>query len=110
MSKFTRGPWISSAWTTDAGWAPSTQRIQIETEDGAYLIATYNTDFCEYPDNETNAANARLISAAPDLLSAAKCAANVLALLSKEVEALGLRAENVPQMLRDAIAKAEGQS
>ena len=51
-----------------------------------------------------------LLLASPDLLAAAKCAANVLALLSKEVEALGLRAGNVPQMLREAIEKAEDAS
>lgn len=54
-------------------------------------------------------ANADLIAAAPTLLAAAECAANVLTLLSAEVAALGLRAENVPTKLRAAIAAARGQ-
>lgn len=41
------------------------------------------------------------------LLSAAKCAENVLWLLEDEVNRLGLRAGNVHQLLKDAIAKAE---
>lgn len=41
-----------------------------------------------------------------ELVAAAQCAANVLSLLDAEVKALGLRAENVPERLRAAIARA----
>lgn len=58
--------------------------------------------------NEERAANACLIAAAPDLLSAARCALNVLFLLEKEVSALGCNAKNVPENLRAAIAQAIG--
>lgn len=54
----------------------------------------------------TNEADARLIAAAPDMLTALECASNVLSLLEAEVKALGLKAENVPGMVRAAIEKA----
>lgn len=49
-----------------------------------------------------------LMTAAPDLLDAAECAARVLFLLEREVSALGLRAGNVRERLSAAIAKAGG--
>lgn len=45
-----------------------------------------------------------------DLLAAAKCAENVLFLLSKELEAMGNKAPNVRQMLSTAIARVEADA
>jgi len=59
---------------------------------------------CRDDENEADAANARLISAAPDLLEACKYTLSVLT---------GERCADPPEvedMLREAIVKAEGSS
>lgn len=43
------------------------------------------------------------------VLSAAKCAENLLFLLSKELDAMGNKAPNVRQMLSNAIARVESE-
>lgn len=54
------------------------------------------------------AANSRLIAAAPELLEALKCAETVLILLNEEVERLGLNGKNVLPKIKAAIRKATG--
>ena len=61
MTGHTKGPWI---YIND--WPD----MRIESADGKYLIADYDTSFIEYPGDDETEANARLIAAAPDLLDA----------------------------------------
>lgn len=62
---------------------------------------------CIVRNHERDSDVARLMAAAPDMLDALKVAANVLFLLSDEVAALGLKAENVAPKVRAAITKTE---
>lgn len=54
--------------------------------------------------------NARMFAAAPEMLEALQLASNTLFLLADEVKTLGLRAENVREKVRAAIAKATGSA
>ena len=66
MSKFTPGPWVASVTYNDGGWEDRYQQINISA--GAILIASYRTTYVEYPEgDDENAANARLIAAAPEM-------------------------------------------
>lgn len=66
-SKHTSGPWECSVEKLDArGWKIPAQWITIYNND--VIIAHYDTRAMEYPDDDVNAANARLIAAAPTLL------------------------------------------
>jgi hypothetical protein len=61
--KATPGPWKSfSEITGDDAWNPEEQTITIGAE--GVLLATYKTEYVEYPDHEQNAANAAFIAAA----------------------------------------------
>lgn len=69
IANHTKGPWEFSVEGNDhGGWRQATQEVRIWS--GATLIAAYDTSFMEYPENDENEANARLIAAAPDLLEA----------------------------------------
>ena len=69
MSKHTPGPWEFEVETNDSGgWRARAQCVRIWN--GATLIADYDTSACEYADDDENAANARLMAAAPELLAA----------------------------------------
>lgn len=69
MSGHTKGPWEADVNVSDGrGWNSPTQHVVISSHDN--IIAAYATDCAEYPDDAENAANARLIAAAPDLLAA----------------------------------------
>lgn len=71
MSGHTPGPWLSIVEVSDGGgWRDKRQSIQVWDDDMQHLIASYTTEYSEYPSDEMNAANARLIAAAPDLLEA----------------------------------------
>ncbi len=90
MSKqsYTPGPW--DYWS---GYNPVDElEAQITTEDGDIVIASYNR---QIPEGE---ANAKLLTAAPDLLEALQaCIQQITALCS---------ADDVPDQARAAIAKA----
>jgi hypothetical protein len=64
----TPGPWKSFVETLDhGGWKPETQQVTIGAE--GVLIATYDTSYAEYPDDERNASNAAFIAAvSPDVV------------------------------------------
>lgn len=67
MSVFKRtpGPWqVTIAKYDRGGWEAQKQHISIFDESGYEAIASYSTEYSEYPDDEVNAANARLIAAA----------------------------------------------
>jgi hypothetical protein len=79
-SKATPGPWKAFVEQNNhGGWRPTTQDIAIGAM--GQLIATYSTEYAEYPDDEQNAANAAFIAAANP--------AQVLKLLDR-IEALEL--------------------
>jgi uncharacterized protein YfeS len=99
MSKFTPGPWVIYDDGPD-GSDVILAHIDEENYDIAYIAAD------ERPEDEKKA-NARLIAAAPDLLSAAKNAANVLAAIATgQLVTIG-KDSHALQELRHAIAKAE---
>ena len=77
------------------------QSVRIEA--GDLLVCSYTTEYAEYPDDDTNAANARLIAAAPDLLKA------LHGLLDPATYEDGEWYRQARQAARDAIAKAEGK-
>jgi hypothetical protein len=60
MGKHTSGPWATG------GNVYSHSRTAVMQEESALLVA----EVCDWPDEETDRANARLIAAAPDLLAA----------------------------------------
>lgn len=69
MTGWTVGPWELEVYVSSSGWRGAEQSIAIHS--GNTLIATYVTNYCEYPEsNDENEANARLIAAAPDLYEA----------------------------------------
>ena len=72
MSGFTKGP-----WTYENNWP----EVRIISAGGAHIIADYDTSFVEYPDDEANEANARLIAAAPELYERLKEARDAIASL-----------------------------
>ncbi len=95
----TPGPWVAVE-IGQGGPADAPMPIyEIHSADGRAVIA-------EYVDGK----NAPALSAVPELLEALQLASNVLFLLSDEVKALGLRAENVPEKVRAAILRATGES
>ncbi len=101
MSKHTPGPWTGKSRTlTHGGWRSPEQLIDITA--GETLIASYSTAPSEYPDDQTNVANARLIAAAPDLLEALK------ALCAAPLHSVDARSELWVEAVA-AIAKAEGK-
>lgn len=103
MSKHTPGPWKAVISENNAGgWVPMRQYITIETE--SEIIAAYDTFSCEYPDDDENAANARVMAAAPDLLEALKRCVGSLRSVSP-----GGDGDHDVEFARAAIAKAEGQ-
>jgi hypothetical protein len=59
---------------------------------------------------KSDASEALAAAGMPEMLEVLQCARTVLFLLSDEVAALGLRAENVPQKVADAINKAGGSA
>lgn len=67
---WTGGPWIAEVVEGNSGgWRAQEQSIVIRI--GETLVASYVTSYCEYPESrEENAANARLIAAAPSLYEA----------------------------------------
>lgn len=81
--KHTPGPWSAEDKIDDrGGWHDPRQRILITGPKGV-LVANYTTEFMEYPDDDENAANARLIVAAPDMLEALKdCVAVIEAMIA----------------------------
>jgi len=103
MSKFTPGPWTTNVLDQSIG--------SIETADGSQAIG----HAFEISAADRNAggpirkANALLMAAAPDLLAA--CQAIVWA-HDRDHPAAEILDENSPLLgaIRDAIAKAEGQS
>ena len=64
--KHTPGPWEAKVCINKhGGWRSPSQEVNIGN--GNSLIATYNTDYMEYPSDEENEANARLIAKAPEM-------------------------------------------
>lgn len=95
----TKGPWIATVSVGDRnGWDNPKQVVQIEA-DGGVLIAHYETSYMEYPCDEANKANASLIAAAPELLTA---------LLAMVEEFEGCYADGDPSLVaaKAAIKKA----
>lgn len=73
---------------------------------GAHIVCTLGTTRTDGSPNHS--ANANLIASAPDLLSAARNAANVLAAIATGQLAAIKPDSNALQELRAAISKAEG--
>jgi hypothetical protein len=100
VSKHTPGPWdvVHNSWEVSTVYAASGEvaRCHIDSE------VTEDTQDTLEPIKE---ANARLISAAPDLLKASKRALNVF-----KAQGESVRPGSVLGALADAINKAEGQS
>ena len=90
IATHTQGPWlIGEEQCVDECWS-------IVTTSGGAIVANVN-------DNAKRRANARLISAAPDMLEALRYA-------DAEFERLGLPEDCSPRIgVRAAIAKAEGR-
>ena len=94
VTEHTPGPWNLSA--NEDG------RTYVEaSNDTADDIAALLMDH----DQQQNAANARLIAAAPDLLAACKAALNTPAMNADEMDPIEIEAV---ELARAAIRKAEG--
>lgn len=89
---------------TPGPWKCDLVSLKIWANDGNAEIAQTSSDVSIHEEE----ANAHLISAAPDLLSAARNAANVLAALATGQLAAIHPDSNTLQELRAAIAKAKG--
>jgi hypothetical protein len=76
------------------------------TEIGHTVIAEIHT--APYPV-AVNPANARLIAAAPDLLEACREALKLIANLREDCPVFGFGEDEVEQVIRAAIAKAQGE-
>lgn len=64
MKRYSKGPWIAEVEVNKhGGWQAATQEVTISA--GSVIISTYSTECAEYPDDETNEANARLMASAP---------------------------------------------
>ena len=86
MSEHTPGSWVAEDKIDDrCGWREPRQQILITGPKGE-LIANYTTEFMEYPDDDVNAANARLIAAAPDMLDVHTENARILRYLVNELQ------------------------
>ena len=83
--------------------------IDAESRSICWTTSTLDCDTDEEIITEEDKANAHLISAAPELLSAARNAANVLAALATGQLAAIDPDSNALQELRAAIAKAKGE-
>ena len=100
MSKYSEAPW--------------SYELSDSMEDGedAFLILSEDGDVAEITSSQATAeADASLIAAAPDLLAACKMVQRTLELCrDKTASPLAKAADKsrAEQMLRDAIAKAEG--
>ncbi len=70
--KYTKGEWsLDCRVANRGGWDSDRQYINIIC--GDTLIAHYDTSFVEHPEsNEENEANAKLMTASPELYEAAK--------------------------------------
>ena len=81
----TPGPWRAQVDPRDStSWKPA-QWVAIWA--GNTLIATYDTSYAEYPASDAeNAANARLMAAAPALLEALKTAEALLYAHGKPID------------------------
>jgi hypothetical protein len=92
----TPGPWIASEAGPDS-------LAEIRSASSTTPVVNWQGfDDCFREDDEHNA-NARLIAAAPDLLAACKVALEYLAPVC-------ISSQAIPNMLRAAIAKAEGRT
>jgi len=92
MNEYTKGPWVNSV-------------TGIYAKDGTTIAQVY-TQW----SNDADEANARLISAAPELLEACKAAENDISLFYDEKrEGTNTQTWKVIMKLRTAIAKAEGE-
>ena len=104
MTKHTPGPWTA----TNA--SPLRQYPGISGADG-YLIAQLGSDVLRktlsYRGDDEGQSNARLISAAPDLLEALKKAEAALAIASSYVNMEQRYMRSSLESIRDAIAKAK---
>lgn len=100
---FTPGPWVHYDDTSEAG---KTGRHEIVAH-GKTVAQIYSTRGCE----ETDLSNAKLISAAPDLLNAAESLLQMIEdyEMEDELEA-GEEGAGPVVLIRTAIAKARGQS
>lgn len=119
MSGHTPGPWVECGH--DRGGCQC-RMVWSRTSDGTVATAIHHKAIAcvhqewgdgkdmiygDFPPEEV-AANARLIAASPDLLGAAKAAFDLLTVLGGE--SADLASGHVPgEMLRNAIAKAEGK-
>lgn len=106
MSKHTNGPWTAEVIVSDrGGWTTPVQMISIYA--GSVLIAYYTTVTCEFPaDDAENAANARLIAAAPELL-------DILAKALDFIDANSFGGSDTFELMdecRSVLAKATGES
>lgn len=89
--KHSRGP-----WSVHSSLAGSVETLEVTAPDGSYVAEVTNT---ETPADEQDWANAKLISAAPDLLAALK-----------KMRATMYSDKSEESVMADAaIAKAEGK-
>lgn len=103
MAEFTPGPWAING-KPDDGFSPDINAFSGRGAYGLDVIARLFGDVPKFNGSpEEQWANARLIAAAPDLLTACEWAERALAPFSKEpAEKSGIA------LLRAAIAKARG--
>jgi hypothetical protein len=110
-NKHTPGPWSADVSTSNGnGWTNDRQVVTVTGEGGNTLIALYSTECMEYPNNETNSENARLIASAPDLLAALEEIETVCTESASDCrKRMGTRVGNALVAARAAIAKARGE-
>ncbi len=107
---WTKGPWSVRVEVCDmGGWAPPVQNITISA--GSQIVASYSTEYAEYPDDATNVANAHIQGAAPELYEALATLANKYARRGPFDELLGA-SEQPAEIIAAiaALAKARGES
>ena len=113
--KHTPGPWVVDL---DQSFTLGGDVVSVEavTPDGREVVrevCSLMLDTDDHPDGPEwleDAANARLVSAAPDLLTACDRALSLIADVEQQMEGLHrMHLRNVAETLRKAIAKAEGK-
>ncbi len=106
MSGHTKGPWFVEIEADPDGDVPRVFVCHSGTECDVTTVC--NLEPSRFASLELREANARLISAAPDLLDALKEAADMLARIATGQDWGAI--EQMEQDARAAIAKAEGRS
>ena len=117
MAKKTKRPWKPElAEHTPGPWRTAGDQIETiakrinDIPEKSIAVVAWGCSCCKTDADETDLANARLISASPELLAAAKLALVSLKTVTLRTEISAMLNAMPRQVLEAAIAKAEGRN